>query len=217
MRACVHHVVFYRKETGCLAILEHAARGAQHPGAVADGGHEFALRIHFLHELVGLRMAADMIRRIAPGHYHAIEIGSLGVIIGNLAFHRVAQFAAVGLARFGANRDYRGSGLLEAEQRVPNFHFLVHVVHENCDLLTVKVHVSMVSPCRIGFLAATAPPALLPRAPGLSLWRRSSQSSRPPQSRTWYAQRPSPSCRTCSSLSTRRKPRPRLYLHPPAA
>ena len=51
----------------------------------------------------------------------------------------------IGLAGFGANRDYGGSGFLKAEQRVPDFHFLVQLVHENRDLLSGQFHVSMVA------------------------------------------------------------------------
>jgi 4-hydroxyphenylpyruvate dioxygenase len=39
VRAGVHHVVFDREETGCLAAFEHAAGGTQNPRAVADCGH----------------------------------------------------------------------------------------------------------------------------------------------------------------------------------
>ena len=95
---------------------------------MANGGHELAFGIHVAHELVGFRMAADVVRRITAGHHYAIEIGRSGVFIGKLALHRVAQLAGVGLAPFGAHRDYGSSGLLEAEQRIPDFHFLVHLV-----------------------------------------------------------------------------------------
>ncbi len=71
--------------------------------------------IHIVHELIRLGVAANMVGRITAGDHHAIEIRGPRVIVRELRFHRVAEFAAVSFACFGADGYHRGARLLKAE------------------------------------------------------------------------------------------------------
>jgi len=60
---------------------------------------------------------------------------------------RKQAFAVFFSTHFSGTTDRDGSrpGLLKAEQRVPDFHFLIKVVHENRDFLFGEVHIPMVT------------------------------------------------------------------------
>src|SRR5215471_798518 len=145
VRAGIDDIVLDSEKTGGFAAFEHAAGRTQNPWAVADRGDQFALAIHVGDELVGFRMAADVVGGISARDHHAIEISGIGFIVGELALHWIAEFAGVGFARLRSNDDDGCARLLETEQRVPDFHLLIQVIYENRDLLSGQAHASIVA------------------------------------------------------------------------
>ena len=107
---------------------------------MTDAGNQFALRVHVVHEFIGRSVAADVIRSVSSGNHDTVEVRCPQFVVRFPGFDRVAQFAGIGLARFGADNHNFSAGLLKAEIRVPDFHLLVHDVHQNSDSFPFEFH-----------------------------------------------------------------------------
>lgn len=138
--AGVDHVVFDGKEGSDAAAFEHVVGGAETPAAVADGGNEFALRVDIGDELVGFGVTADMVGRVAAGGDETIEVRCRDFVVRFVGHAGVAQFRRVRCAGFRADGNYFRAGFAEAVERIPDFHFLVGLVHQNGDTFPFEFH-----------------------------------------------------------------------------
>src|ERR1700722_19244836 len=97
-RAGIDHVVSNREEAGGAAAFQNTGR-AEDPWSMADRRDQFPFGIHIAHELIGLRMAADVIGRIAAGNHPAIVVARIGLIVGESALSRITKLAGIRFAR----------------------------------------------------------------------------------------------------------------------
>ena len=95
---------------------------------MADGSDQLALSVDAGDELVGFGMAADVVWGEASGGDDAVEIVWIDVLVAKLGDAGISQFAGVGFAGLGTDRDHFDARFLQAIERIPNLHFLVHLV-----------------------------------------------------------------------------------------
>ena len=111
---------------------EHSTHG---PWQMAATSFPWALSL--MHESQGLRVATDVIGRIAAGRHHAIEIGGPHLAVRLVGPYGIAELAGIDLTGFGAHGHHLGAGFLKTKVRIPDFHLLVHVIDQNGDTFSV--------------------------------------------------------------------------------
>jgi regulator of sirC expression with transglutaminase-like and TPR domain len=137
--ARVHHVILDREEGGGAFALQHAGR-AENPRSVTNGRDELALRPQLPNEIDGERVAANEVRREASGGDHPIEILGPRDVVRDVGLARVAEFALVSFARDCPYGDDFRARFAQPIERIPNFHFLVQLIDQDCDAFAVQTH-----------------------------------------------------------------------------
>src|SRR5258707_13247526 len=117
MRPSVDHIVFDGEKAGRAASLQHRSR-TKHPWAMTNRGHQLSLCIQIVDELVGARMPANVIRRVAAGNDDAIEILRAYLLVRLVALYGITKFAGVGLAGFGPHSNDFRSRFLQTKVRI---------------------------------------------------------------------------------------------------
>lgn len=135
----IHHVVDDGHVAGA-AFAAEGVGGAEHPGAVADGGHRDFLRGGIADELDHAAVAAHVVRRGSTRNHDEVVVGGFDAGGGFFGFLGVAMLADVGFTGLGADHIDGVAGFLEAEARVLEFEVFVDLFDEDCDFGHVGVH-----------------------------------------------------------------------------
>lgn len=112
---------------------------------MANRSDKLAVTINGPHEVERFLMPADVIRCVTPWYYDAVEVRRSHLVIRPVGFTRIAEFAGVGMACHGSNRNGFCARLDQAIQRNPDFHFLIHVVYQDGDALPFQFHADIVA------------------------------------------------------------------------
>src|SRR5260370_35801882 len=107
---------------------------------MTDGGDQLALAVHFLHEMIGAGVPANVVWRVAAGHYNAVELGGGDFVVGFVAVDRISVFAQVCFTCLGSHGHHLGARFPEAVQGIPYLLFLITVVDEENTSFSGELH-----------------------------------------------------------------------------
>src|SRR5262249_25285429 len=107
---------------------------------VADAGDNLALLSHRADQPNHRLAATHMIRRIPSGYDEDIEVVGGDVAGGLFALSRGAELAGGVLTCLGTDERYFATGLAQAINRVPHFHFLIQLFDQYTSALALKFH-----------------------------------------------------------------------------
>ena len=113
--------------------------------------------VDLANKVQSLLMTPNVIRSISARNHDAVVVRGAHFIVGFVGFAGVSEFAGVGLAGGSADGDDFRTSFLQAVNRVPDFHLLVHVVDQNRDSFAFKIHAAIVRRGREEAAAALAP------------------------------------------------------------